>query len=119
MNLSSEAVNNIREWVKIDNEMRTLKQEISNRKKKKDQISSSLIDVMKQNEIDSVNINNGKIECTKRKTKKPISKKLLQNILTKYYKEDTNKANEVNEFILNNREETTKDIIVRKIDKSR
>lgn len=118
MNLSSEAINNIREWVKIDNEMRTLKQEISNRKKKKDQISNNLIDVMKQNEIDSVNINNGKIEFTKRKTKKPISKKLLQNILTKYYKEDTNKANEVNEFILNNREETTKDIIVRKIDKS-
>lgn len=118
MNLPSEAINNIREWVKIDNEMRTLKQEISNRKKKKDQISNNLIDVMKQNEIDSVNINNGKIEFTKRKTKKPISKKLLQNILTKYYKEDTNKANEVNEFILNNREETTKDIIVRKIDKS-
>jgi CxxC motif-containing protein len=118
MNLSSETINNIREWVKIDNEMRALKQEISNRKKKKDQISNSLIDTMKQNEIDSVNINNGKIEFTKRKTKKPISKKLLQNILTKYYKEDTNKANEVNEYILNNREETTKDIIVRKIDKS-
>jgi len=118
MNLSSETINNIREWVKIDNEMRALKQEISNRKKKKDQISNSLIDTMKQNEIDSVNINNGKIEFTKRKTKKPISKKLLQNILTKYYKEDTNKANEVNEYILSNREETTKDIIVRKIDKS-
>jgi len=118
MNLSSETINNIREWVKIDNEMRALKQEISNRKKKKDQISNNLIDVMKQNEIDSVNINNGKIEFTKRKTKKPISKKLLQNILTKYYKEDINKANEVNEYILNNREETTKDIIVRKIDKS-
>ena len=118
MNLSSETINNIREWVKIDNEMRALKQEISNRKKKKDQISNSLIDTMKQNEIDSVNINNGKIEFTKRKTKKPISKKLLQNILTKYYKEDTNKANEVNEYILNNREETTKDIIVRKIYKS-
>ena len=118
MNLSSETINNIREWVKIDNEMRALKQEISNRKKKKDQISNNLIDVMKQNEIDSVNINNGKIEFTKRKTKKPISKKLLQNILTKYYKEDINKANEVNEYILNNREETTKDIIIRKIDKS-
>ena len=118
MNLSTDTINNIREWVKIDNEMRTLKQEISNRKKKKDEISNSLIDTMKQNEIDSVNINNGKIEFTKRKTKKPISKKLLQTILTKYYKEDTNKANEINDFILNNREETTKDIIVRKIDKS-
>jgi hypothetical protein len=117
MNLNEESIESIRKWVKIDNEMRTLKQEISNRKKVKDQITNTLITTMKQNEIDSVNINNGKIEYTQRKTKKPISKKLLQNILSKYYKDDTNKANEVNEFILSNREETSKDIIVRKIDK--
>ena len=117
MNLNEESIESIRKWVKIDNEMRTLKQEISNRKKIKDQITNTLITTMKQNEIDSVNINNGKIEYTQRKTKKPISKKLLQNILSKYYKDDTNKANEVNEFILINREETSKDIIIRKIDK--
>ena len=107
MNLNEESIESIRKWVKIDNEMRTLKQEISNRKKIKDQITNTLITTMKQNEIDSVNINNGKIEYTQRKTKKPISKKLLQNILSKYYKDDTNKANEVNEFILSNREETS------------
>ena len=117
MNLNEESIESIRKWVKLDNEMRTLKQEISNRKKIKDEITNSLITTMKQNEIDSVNINNGKIEYTQRKTKKPISKKLLQNILSKYYKDDSNKANEVNEFILNNREETSKDIIIRKINK--
>jgi len=117
MNLNEESIESIRKWVKLDNEMRTLKQEISNRKKIKDEITNSLITTMKQNDIDSVNINNGKIECTQRKTKKPISKKLLQNILSKYYKDDSNKANEVNEFILNNREETSKDIIIRKINK--
>ena len=53
---------------------------LSNRKKIKDEITNSLITTMKQNEIDSVNINNGKIEYTQRKTKKPISKKLLQNL---------------------------------------
>lgn len=117
MNLNEESIESIRRWVKLDNEMRALKQEISNRKKIKDEITNTLIGTMKQNEIDSVNINNGKIEYTQRKTKKPISKKLLQNILSKYYKDDTNKANEVNEFILSNREETSKDIIIRKINK--
>ena len=117
MNLNEETIQNIKEWVKMDNEMRALKQEISNRKKKKEDISNSLISLMKEKDIDSVNINSGKIEFTQRKTKKPISKKLLQDILSKYYKGDNNKANELNDFILNNREETSKDIIVRKIDK--
>jgi CxxC motif-containing protein len=117
MNLNEETVETIRNWVKLDNEMRTLKQEIANRKKMKDEISNNLINAMKQNEIDSVNINNGKIEFTQRKTKKPISKKLLLNILDKYYKGDSNKASELNNFILENREETSKDIIVRKVNK--
>ena len=117
MNFNEETIENIKQWVKIDNEMRTLKQEISNRKKKKEDISNTLITLMKEKEIDSVNINSGKIEFTQRITKKPISKKLLQDILSKYYKGDNNKANELNDFILNNREETSKDIIVRKIDK--
>ena len=117
MNFNEETIENIKQWVKIDNEMRTLKQEISNRKKKKEDISNTLITLMKEKEIDSVNINSGKIEFTQRKTKKPISKKLLQDILSKYYKDDNNKATELNDFILNNREETSKDIIVRKIDK--
>ena len=118
MNLNSETIYSIREWVKLDNEMRALKQEISNRKKTKDELSNKLINAMKEKDIDSVNINNGKIEFTQRKTKKPISKKLLQNILSKYFKGDNSKANEMNDFILNNREETSKDIIIRKIDKS-
>mgnify|MGYP006420036975 CR=1 FL=1 len=117
MNLNEDTIETIRKWVKIDNEMRTLKQEISNRKKMKDDISNNLISIMKQQEIDSVNINNGKIEFTQRKAKKPISKKLLLNILDKYYKGDSNKATELNNFILENREETSKDIIIRKIDK--
>ena len=117
MNLNEETIENIKEWVKIDNELRTLKNEISARKKKKEDISNSLISRMKEKEIDSVNINSGKIEFTQRKTKKPLSKELLQNILSKYYKGDNNKANELNDFILSNREETSKDIIIRKIDK--
>ena len=70
---------------------------------------------MKSKDIDSFNINSGKIEYVQRKTKKPISKKLLQNILSKYYQGDINKANELNDFILSNREETSKDLLIHKI----
>ena len=40
METKEQLVQSIREWVKIDNEMRTLKRELNNRKKAKEAISS-------------------------------------------------------------------------------
>ena len=118
MDINQQTIQSIRNWVKLDNEMRSLRNEMNTRKKQKDDISKELVNFMKHQDIDSFDINNGKIEHVTRKTKKPISKKLLLDILAKYYKEDTKKAEEVNTFILDNREETVKDMIVRKLDKS-
>ena len=39
------------------------------------------------------------------------------DILIKYYNNDLSKANNLNEFILNNREETTKESLVHKLNK--
>ena len=80
MELNNELIDLIKKWIKTDNEMRTLKQEVANRKKTKDKLSSELLTIMKSKDIDSFNINSGKIEYVQRKTKKPISKKLLQTI---------------------------------------
>jgi len=72
---------------------------------------------MKENEIDSFDINDGRIEYTKRNVKKPITKKILLNILSQYYEGDHVKAADMNNYILQNREETSKEVIVRKVDK--
>ena len=118
MNTEPQLINIIREWVKTDNELRTLKSEISTRKKVKDSISKELLSIMKKNDIDGVDINDGRIQYASRKTKKPITKKILLNILSTYYNGNIAMANEVNNFILNNREEVIKDVIVRKVDKT-
>lgn len=115
METKEELIKTIREWVKIDNEIRTLQKEQLNRKNDKKRLSSSLIDIMKKNEIDCFDINDGQIIYNKKNVKKPITKKVLLEILQKYYKEDFLKANDVNNFILNNREESIKEEIVRKI----
>jgi len=112
-----QLIQSIREWVKIDNEMRALKLEMHSRKKIKDSISANLLTVMKENEIDGFDINDGRIEYTKRNIKKPINKKMLLNILSQYYEGDDIKANNMNNFILQNREEVSKEVIVRKVDK--
>ena len=119
METKEQLVQSIREWVKIDNEMRTLKQELNNRKKAKEAISNNLLTVMKENEIDRFDINDGRIEYSKRNVKKAITKKMLLNILSQYYEGDDEKATDMNNYILQNREETSKEVIVRKVDKKR
>ena len=108
-------VKNIRQWVKLDNEIRALKKEENNRKNEKKEISNTLIDVMKNNEIDCIDIKDGQLCYTKKNVKKPITKKVLLNILSKYFEGDIDKAEDVNEFILNNREEVTKECLTRKL----
>ena len=117
METKEQLVNSIREWVKYDNEIRNLQKELNKKKNEKKQISNRLIDTMKQNEIDCIDIKDGKICYNKKNVKKPITKKVLIDILSKYYNGDLLKASEVNDFILENREETTKETIVRKMAK--
>lgn len=113
METKDQLIKTIREWVKIDNEIRALQKEQNSRKKEKKDISSSLINIMKSNEIDCFELNDGQLIYNKKNVKKPITKKTLLNILSKYYQGDTSKAGELNAFILENREETTKESLVR------
>jgi hypothetical protein len=107
----------VREWVKIDNEIQTLQKEQILRKKEKKKISETLIDVMKQNEIDCFDLNDGQIMYNKKNVKKPITQKKLVGILSSYFNGDTSKVSEINTYILENREETVRETIVRKANK--
>ena len=70
---------------------------------------------MKHQDIDSFDINNGKSEHVTRKQKNLFQKTLL-DILAKYYKEDTKKAE--SEYLYFGQSYKVKDMIVRKLDKS-
>ena len=107
----------IKEWVKIDNEIRTLQKELNKRKTDKKRISTELMEVMRANEIDCFDINDGQIMYSKKNVKKPITKSSLMNILNTYCNGDAAKAKEMNDFILDRREVELKETIVRKISK--
>ena len=115
MDSKEKLIKSIQEWVKLDNEMRKLKKEVSSRKTEQDKITKVLIDVMKSNEIDEINTNNGKLTYTNRTVKKPITKKNLLEILSKFYNGNTKQATEINQFILDNREDVVVEKLVRKI----
>lgn len=114
-NTKEHLIKTIKNWVRLDNEMRTLQNELKQRKLEKKKVSITLMDIMKNNEIDCFDINDGQICYTRKNVKKPITKKMLMDTLSKYFKGDILKASELNDFIIENREETVKESIVRKI----
>ena len=115
METKQQLVNSIRDWVRIDNEMRKLKSETSKRKKEQKKISESLIDVMRKNDIDEFDLNDGKLMYSKRSVKKPITQKILLGILANYYEGDIKKAVDVNNYIMDSREEVEVEKISRKM----
>ena len=106
----------IKEWLKNDNEIREYNKIQKEKKKEKQILSEELIRIMKMNDVDVFDINGGKIQYYKKNFKKPISKKFLIQVISDYYKEDQEKAIDLNNYILNNREDVEKEVIIRKID---
>jgi len=107
----------LRQWVRVENEISTLSAEIKKRKLIHQQLSASLLRVMKENEIDCFDIANGRIVYSKTKTRAPLNNGQLKSALKTYYKEDTEKANSLAEFLLASRVERTRETIKMKIPK--
>lgn len=117
MDTKEELVSHIRSWIQIDNEILSLQKQIKQYRDEKKSLTESLVTVMKTNEIDCFDINDGKLIYSKSKVKKAISKKTLLEALNKYFKDDGELAKEVSDHILNSREETIKENIRRKVQK--
>ena len=117
METKEQLVNNIKEWIKIDNEISQLKSEIKERTNKKKTLTENLVTVMKTNSIDCFDINGGALVYKKNKVKKAINGKTLLSALQNYYKNDSNVAEEITKYIMDSREEQIKETIKRKIDK--
>ena len=113
MDTKEQLISTIKEWVKYDNEIRVLQKELTARKNEKKKNSAMLMNIMKEHKIDCFDINNGQIMYNQKNVKKPITKKILFQLLSNYFKGDTLKATDINEYILSNREEIVKEEIVR------
>jgi hypothetical protein len=117
METKEQLVNNIKEWIKIDNEIAQLKSDIKGKNNKKKELTNNLVTVMKTNEIDCFDINGGSLVYKKNKVKKPINGKTLLVALKNYYKTEPAMAEELAKHVMDSREEQIKEVIKRKIDK--
>ena len=104
MNTKEELVENIKKWISYDTEMKNLQKALKEIREKKKILTKSLIDVMKNHEIDCFDINDGKLLYTKNKVKTPLNKNNLIIALEKYFENESVNVGDVTKFILDNRE---------------
>jgi len=105
-------VENVNTWVSLDDEILLLQREIRELRKKKTDITNILVDVMRENNVDSFDMKDKSLLYKKQTIRQPINKKMLMNALEKLYKED--EVNKIVECVLEQRQVKTKETITRK-----
>ena len=112
-----ELVDNIKQWISLDEEIKNLQKHLKEKRNEKKQNTETLVRIMRENEIDCFDLDSqgNKLIYTKQKVKQSLSKKHLIACLTQYFKEDAQKAKNISEFILTNRTEKIKEKIKKKI----
>lgn len=104
---------NIREWLKIDTEMKALQAEIKKRRERKKVLSVLLVDVLRSSGIDGWDTNEGKLEYHKQKTRSTVNKEHIKTALKKFI-EDEEQIHAMTEYIYDSRQVKEKEVIKRK-----
>jgi hypothetical protein len=104
MSTKDKLVQNVKAWLTNDKELKTLQNQMKDRKKKKTELTEVLVDIMKSNEIDCFDITGGKIMYTQNRVKSALNKKHLMDSLEKYFENNPNvQTEELSKFILDSR----------------
>jgi len=112
-----QMVVHIKRWIQLDNEIKKTQEELKARKDERKQHTLRLVDIMKSNEIDCFDINNGKLLYTKTKVKAPLSKGQLMQALANYYNNDEEQVRELGDHLMAARQEKVTESIRRKTSK--
>ena len=105
----SKLIENVKEWIHLDNDLKELRTRMRDNRNRKKQITALLVDIMKVNDIDCFDITDGRLLYSKKNVKKPLTKKHLLTSLAKYFETNKEMATEVGTFIMNSRENNIKE----------
>jgi hypothetical protein len=117
MQTKEDLVNSVREWVILENKMRDAQRIVRDMRKQKKELTTTLIEVMKENDVGEFSITNGSIVYKENKIKAPLSRKHLLKALAEYFKNDITVTKELTDHILNTRDIKTVESIEYKINK--
>ena len=115
----AELINIIKNWKQLDDELKAIQKEIKERKNKKKNLTEQLVKIMRSNDIDCFDINNGKLLYTQSKQKSSINRTYLLEVMSKYFQDDNSiEIDKVTDYILENRQVKIKEGISCKLDKN-
>jgi len=109
----------IKEWIKIDNELREIAKFTREKKQCKKEVNDTLMNLMRSKNIHGFDTSkDGSIMYVQNKVKVPLNKKHLLEALSNVFEGSTEKAEQVSNYILESRQEKLRESIKRKITKS-
>ena len=110
-------ISTIKDWIDVNNKLNEISKLAKEHRTKKKQLTDSLVAIMKNNEIDCFDINNGKIVCKTTKTRAAINRQNLSKALEQYFIDNPDiDTNEVSNFILESRQiKETNSLVIKQI----
>jgi hypothetical protein len=108
----------VKEWLALDDDIRTLQDAIKKRKVRKDILNKNILEYMAKFKINDLNTKDGTIKFAKSLTTKPLNKQFLISKLGDFFR-DFSKGEKVATFILNNRDKEEKFRLRRVLEKKK
>lgn len=112
-----EMIGHIKKWIQYDNDIKNLQNELKAKKEIRKQHTEQLVNIMKSNEIDCFDVNNGKLMYTRTKVKAPLNKSQMIQTLMEYFNNDEPRVKELEDRLMSARKEKITETIRRKINK--
>ena len=100
--ITEEFVEIVKNWVKIDDEIREKNNQIKELKDEKKEYETFILEFMQNNHENVINISDGKLRVNKSSTKAALKQESIQSSLFDLTR-DPNKALQMTKYILDNR----------------
>ena len=108
----------VREWIMLDDDIKTLQKAITDRKKRKTELTPYILKFMNEYELKDLETHGGKLQYAKSFNLKPMNKQFIISKLSDYFK-DISKGEKVASFILDNRDREEKVRLKRVLEKKK
>jgi hypothetical protein len=109
-------VEKIKKWLECDSKINEFQKQMKDIKKQKKILTESLTELMKGNDLETIDTKHGQIQYIHKEVKKGVNQKYLNQVLNQYYTNPV-MAKEVCDFIMENRETQIRENIKLKKDK--
>ena len=104
----------LQSWCRNDSEIIELQKQIKIRKEEKKQMNIRLLEIMKNNEIERIDLHaEGTLVFKQRQVKKCLTKKNILALLETYFISDPEKVNEIDKFLQEHTVVSMKEVIYR------